>query len=223
MSKTVLVVAPHPDDETLGCGGTLLRHISEGDDVHWLILTCVREENGFSAQRVESRALEISAVAQAYGFSSTHQMAFDTMELDRYSKGELIGSVSAVFQDVEPHTIYAPYRLDAHSDHAAVFDAVAACTKTFRYSSVRSVRAYEALSETEFGLRPEDTGFRPNLFVDVSKFIDEKLRIMALYEGEMGEHPFPRSEKTIRALATLRGSTAGCSAAEAFIILREIV
>ena len=221
--KKVLVVAPHPDDETLGCGATLLRHIAEGDEVHWLIMTRITLELGFSVERVESRAREIQQVTDRYRFKQVHFADFDTMALDNYSKTALVQKVSKVIAQVQPNIVYVPYRLDAHSDHAVVFDAVASCVKSFRYPSVSSVRAYETLSETEFGLRPEDGGFRPNLFVDVSTYIDGKIEIMSLYAGEMQAHPFPRSEQALRALALLRGSTAGCGAAEAFMILREII
>ncbi len=220
--RTVLVVAPHPDDETLGCGGSLLRHIAHGDEVFWLIMTRITEDMGFTPQRVSSRHLEIEQVASKYSFKKVYRSGFDSMALDTYSKGELVSAVSAVVGETQANIIYTPYRLDAHSDHAAVFDAVASCVKSFRYPSVRSVRAYETLSETEFGMRPEDGGFRPNLFVNVTPYLDEKLRIMGLYEGEMAPHPFPRSERAIRSIATLRGATAGVEAAEAFMILREI-
>jgi LmbE family N-acetylglucosaminyl deacetylase len=124
---------------------------------------------------------------------------------------------------VQPNTIYLPYRSDIYSDHEIVFDAVSSCTKSFRYPFVKQIRVYETFFEMEFGIRPEDSGFRPNLWIDISEFLDKKIEIMKLYKGEMGEHPFPRSEQTIRALATLRDSTAGCVAAEAFISLKEII
>ncbi|GAA6133781.1 PIG-L family deacetylase [Oceaniserpentilla sp. 4NH20-0058] len=219
----VLVVAPHPDDETLGCGGTILRHINEGDEVYWLIMTEISESIGFSSQKVQSRKLEIDKVSIEYQFSGVEIAGFDSMSLDRYPKGELVAAVSKVIKAIKPNIIYLPYRSDAHSDHAAVFDAVASCTKSFRYPFISSIRAYETLSETEFGLRPEDGGFRPNLFINITGFKSRKIQIMNLYEGEMGNHPFPRSVESIEALATLRGSTAGCNAAEAFMILREIV
>ncbi len=221
--KKVLVVAPHPDDETLGCGGTLLRHINDGDEVSWLIVTKITQAQGFSSDRVTSRASEINQVAQMYNFKSVHHADFDSMALDTYSKKEMVETLSGLINQVKPEIIYLPYRLDAHSDHEVVFDAVASCTKWFRYPYVKVVRAYETLSETEFGLRPEDSGFRPNLFINISEFIDKKIEIMRLYAGEMGEHPFPRSEKTLRALATLRGSASGCEAAEAFMTLKEIL
>jgi len=221
--KKVLVVAPHPDDETLGCGGTLLRHINDGDEVSWLIVSKITQAQGFSGDRVASRTSEINQVSAEYNFKSVHHAGFDSMALDTYSKKDMVGTLAGLINEVKPEVIYLPYRLDAHSDHEVVFDAVASCTKWFRYAFVKVVRAYETLSETEFGLRPEDTGFRPNLFINISEFIDKKIEIMGLYAGEMGEHPFPRSEKTLRALATLRGSASGCEAAEAFMTLKEIL
>jgi LmbE family N-acetylglucosaminyl deacetylase len=109
-----------------------------------------------------------------------------------------------------------------HSDHAAVFDAASACTKAFRYPTLRKVYVYETLSETEFGIRPGVLPFNPNRFVDVSAFLERKIEIMALYAGEMSAPPFPRSGEAIRALATFRGLVASCLAAEAFMVLRDI-
>lgn len=222
-NKKVIVVAPHPDDETLGCGGTLLRHIADGDEVHWLIVTSIDELTMFSEERKTSRRAEIEAVTAAYGFHKTHKLAFDSMSLDTISKGKVIGAISQIFNDVEPDTVYLPYRLDAHSDHEVVFDAAVACCKSFRYPFVKTVRAYATRSETEFGMRPEDSGFRPNCFVDVSAYMLKKVDIMALFEGEMGEHPFPRSRECLLAEGTLNGSIAGCQYAESFMTLREIL
>lgn len=222
MGKVVLCIAPHPDDETLGCGGTLLRHQAEGDSVHWFIATAIFNEQGFSVDRVASRAKEIDEVSREYGFCEVHQARFPTAQLDKVAKSELVNALGNVIKLTQPSVLYVPYRNDVHSDHAAVFDAAMACSKSFRYPSVKSVYAYETLSETEFGIRPDDSGFRPNLFVDVSPWFERKIEIMKMYSGEMGEYPFPRSEKSIRALATLRGGTAGCNAAESFMILREI-
>ena len=220
--KTVLCIAPHPDDETLGCGGTLLRHIAEGDDVHWLIVTGITETLGFSAARVASRAREIDAVAAAYGFKQVHRAGLPTTRLDALPKSELVGAVGDVISLVRPNVLYVPYRNDVHSDHAAVFDAAISCSKTFRYPSIRQICAYETLSETEFGLRPDDPGFRPNLFIDIARWVERKIDIMRMYEGEMSAFPFPRSEECLRAQAMLRGSQAGALGAEAFMILKEI-
>lgn len=221
-SNVVLCIAPHPDDETLGCGGTLLKHKNAGDKVHWFIATAVSVAAGFSAERVQKRADEIARVAKEYGFDGVHQAGFPTAQLDRVPKSDLVGALADVVKKIQPNVLYVPYRNDVHSDHAAVFDAAMACTKSFRYPSVKSVYTYETLSETEFGLRPDDPGFRPNLFVDISPWLDKKIDLMKMFEGEMGEFPFPRSETSLRALAALRGGTAGCGAAEGFMILKEV-
>ena len=218
---TILAVAPHPDDETLGCGGALLRAIAEGHDVHWLTMTAMRPELGFSSERMAARAAELEAVAKAYGFAASHHADFPTTRLDTLPVSDLVTAVNDVFKRVRPHTIYLPYRNDAHSDHAAVFDAVTACCKSFRHPSVKRVCVYETLSETEFGLRTDDPGFRPNVFIDVSPWLDRKIEIMGMYAGELGKFPFPRSEECIRALAVLRGSQVGAQAAEAFMLLKE--
>jgi N-acetylglucosamine malate deacetylase 1 len=223
MVEKVLIVAPHPDDETLGCGGSLLRHKSEGDQIHWLIMTTVTEDVGYSQQQISSRETEIEKVAAVYGFPSFLQTNFVTTTLDTYSKSVLIREVSSYFSEVQPNIIYLPFRNDVHSDHAAVFDAVAACSKSFRYPYIRKVRAYETLSETEFSIRPDKAGFSPNLWIDISEYLDRKIEIMRMYEGEMGKHPFPRSEQNIRALASYRGAVAGVLAAEAFVSMKEIV
>ena len=221
-SKTVLCIAPHPDDETLGCGGSLLRHIAQGDAVHWLIISGITEALGFSAARVASRDQEIHEVARAYGFERVHRAELPTTRLDTLPKSEIVGAIAAVVAAAQPHTLYVPYRNDVHSDHAAVFDAAVSCGKSFRYPCVRQIYAYETLSETEFGLRPDDAGFRPNLFVDIAPWVETKIKIMQMYAGEMGDFPFPRSAECMRAQAMLRGSQAGVMAAEAFMILKEI-
>lgn len=220
--ERILVIAPHPDDETLGCGGTLRRHVAEGREVHWLIVTEMLEAHGYEPRRIRQRAREIERVAEAYGFHRVHQAGFPAAEIDSLPKGRIVEAVSSVLEEVRPDTVYLPYRNDVHSDHAVVFDAAVAAGKIFRHPSLKRIYAYETLSETEFGLRPDDPGFRPNLFIDITPYLDEKVRIMKIYRSELGRHPFPRSVQSLRAMATLRGTQAGVEAAEAFMVLREI-
>lgn len=219
----VLVVAPHPDDETLGCGGTLLRHRAEGDVVHWLIVTAMDETSPEWRNRIQAREREIEAVARHYGVSTVHRLGFPAARLDSLPRADVVGKIGAVVRTVAPNVLYLPFPGDAHSDHAVTFDACAACTKWFRHPSVRRVCAYETLSETEFGLSPVADAFRPNRFVDVTVHLNGKIEAMRLYAEESGVFPFPRSEEAIRALAALRGSTVGCAAAEAFMTLKEVV
>ena len=221
--SNIVVIAPHPDDETLGCGGTLLRHKAEGDSIHWVIMTTLNDKGDYDKERVATRKEEIKYVASEYGFESVYQTNYITTELDVVPVKDLIDEVSTLFHEIKPDTIYVPFGNDVHSDHKVVFDVVASCSKSFRYPFIRKVRAYETISETEFGLRPGEPGFKPNLWINISGYLEKKIEIMNIFTGEVGVHPFPRSERNIKALATFRGATAGCEYAEAFMSLSEFI
>lgn len=218
--KDILVVAPHADDEVLGCGGSLLKWKSEGHRLHWLLVTEVHDQVGFDKSRQDRRALEISAISDFLGFDTVNCLNFPSAQLDQVSDRELIAAISGVVVSVEPSDVLLPFWGDAHTDHCVTFGAASACTKIFRYPYVKRVLAYETLSETDFGFYPNQN-FQPNLFVDISGHLKGKIDAMGLYPSEQGIHPFPRSEKSIEALATLRGTQAGTEAAEAFMIIKE--
>ena len=219
----ILVIAPHPDDELLGSGGTLLRRKSEGAILGWVIMTKISEDTGWSKNSVQERENEIEQVRKGLGVQPEHlfQLGFPTTKLDTFPMGELIAKVSEVFQSFQPEEVLVPHRGDVHSDHRITFEAIAACTKWFRYPSVKRVLAYETLSETEFSLDPSQT-FHPNVFVDISDYIEQKLELLRIYGSELREAPFPRSEKAVGALAQFRGCNSGFEYAEGFELLREI-
>ncbi len=219
----ILVIAPHADDESLGCGGTLLRHKSEGNNIHWLLVTGMSEASGFNEKRIAIRQKEIDLVAEHYGFDSINQLGLPPAALETLPIGTLIGGISDVINKIKPDIVYVPYRNDAHSDHELVFDAAMSATKSFRYPFIKKVLAYETISETDFGMKPEDGGFRPNVYINISSFMEKKLDILDIFESEMGEFPFPRSRKALEALATLRGAQSNCHSAEAFMLIKEII
>lgn len=218
----VIIVTPHPDDETLGCGGTILRHTKNGDRVYWVIITQMSNEF-FSAAQINRRKEEIKAVQKEYNFFETIEFSYSASNLNDLIIKELIGDIGKLFTKIGPQIIYVPYRNDAHSDHRVVYDATLACTKWFRYPTIEKVLVYETLSETDFAFKTDINGFQPNVFIDISSFIDKKVEIMSIYKSEVAEHPFPRSGKSIRALATLRGVACGVEAAEAFMLVKERV
>ena len=220
--KKVIVISAHPDDETLGVGGTILRHVAKGDEVYWLIITNIFENQGFSKSRVESRQKEIDLVSKSFGFKEVINLNYPTMSLSSSSLIKLVPEISKVFSEIQPNTIYCLNRSDAHSDHRIIFDDVMACTKSFRYPYIKQVLLYECISETEFAPALHEKTFIPNYFTDITDFIEKKLQIMRIYESEMGEHPFPRSEENIKALATFRGAIAGVRFAESFQLIKYI-
>ncbi len=219
--STILVVAPHADDETLGCGGTIARHLAAGDRVVWLLCTRLCEKD-FPAATIQRRESELLAVQAIYGKLELCRLDHLTTHLDTVADGVLSKDLRTVLEDVRPDTVYLPYGNDAHTDHHKVFQAGAAAAKTFRFPFVRRVRVYETISETNFNFSPGRGVFTPNVYVEVTGHLETKLRAMAAYQGETQPHPFPRSMEAIRALALLRGSECGKEYAEAFMALKEI-
>lgn len=220
--KKVIIISAHPDDETLGAGGTLLKHINEGDQINWLIVTDVFEEEGFSKERVLTRREEIEKVSKMYGFSNVYKLGHPTMKLNDTILHELINQISKIFQELNPEIVYVMNRSDAHSDHRIVFDSVMSCTKSFRYPYIKKVLMYECLSETEFAPSLPENMFQPNYFVDISNYFTDKLKIMKVFSSELSDHPFPRSLKNIESLAIFRGASAGVKYAEAFQLIKQI-
>jgi len=219
--KKVLVVAPHPDDETLMCGGTLLKHKENNDHVYWMVVTSISTEYGWDKQIVDRRQKEISLVSKMYRFEKTFQLNFPTTQLSEVPRNDIISAISKIFNEVLPDIVYLPNRSDVHSDHQIVFQAAYACTKNFRYPFIKRVIVGETLSETEFAPPLSGDTFQPNVFVDVTDFFKIKCDIMQLYSNEVMRNPFPRSVVSIEALAKYRGSRIGVRYAEAFMLLYE--
>jgi len=218
----ILFIAPHPDDETLGCGGTILKSKENGDQIYWLIMTNISAEDGYDQKKVTARQEEINVISKEYGFNDVFKLDFPTIKLDTIARSLMIEKISNVMNQIKPDIVYLPNKNDVHSDHGITFDALMSATKTFRYPFIRRILMYETISETEFSPAIPEEAFVTNSFSDISEYLDKKITLMNIYKGEMGEHPFPRSAENIKALATFRGATAGVKYAEAFMILKEI-
>lgn len=216
----ILVVSPHPDDETLGAGGLLIKRKTKGDRIYWLNITDVDSEHGWSKEFVSKRKKQIEEVRKFFSFDGFYNLKFPPSELEEIKKGTIISAISSVVNEVKPDWIILPNPNDAHTDHRVVFETCMACTKSFRYPYIKKILTMEILSETDFSKTGEP--FSPNYFVDISKFINEKIDALKIYDTEMGEAPFPRNYEAIKALALLRGGMAGCMYAESYRIIKEI-
>ena len=216
-----LVVAPHPDDEVLGVGGTLLRKREDGATIGWLIMTHVSVKSGWTLDKVEQRRSEIRQITELFGFDSVFELDFPTTQLDIVPMADLVCAISEVFKSFKPNEIFIPHSSDIHSDHRITFEAVTSCIKWFRSPTIKRVLAYETLSETDFSLS-KNHRFQPNVFVNIEAQLQEKLRALNIYSSELDEFPFPRSREAIMALAAVRGASSGFKAAEAFELLKEI-
>lgn len=221
MSK-VLVVAVHPDDETLGCAGTILKHKEQGDEVYWMIITSIRNHpNGYPLDIVNKRDQTIKAVADAYGFNGVVELNIPTTLVDKSNLGTLVSKASKSIDDIKPDIVYMMHEYDVHSDHRVSFSAIYSCLKSFRHPFVKKIYSFESLSETEFAVATPPNSFIPNVFVDITDYIEKKLEIMSMYDTEVMQEPYPRSLSSIKALARVRGSRAGVMYAEAFQLLYE--
>lgn len=219
----VLVVAVHADDETLGCGGTLLKHKAQGDEIYWLLLTgpTLNHPSHFTEERIQARKEIVDRINNAYNFNGLEYLELPTQLLHTLDLRDIIKKISEVFKRIQPNIIYTMFANDVHSDHRVAFDAVYSCTKSFRYPFIEKIYMLETLSETEFALSVPAKTFIPNVYVDISDYLDRKLEIMQLYPKEVMREPYPRSLSSIKSLARVRGSRAGVMYAEAFMLLYE--
>lgn len=219
-----LVVCAHPDDETLGCGGTMLKHVDAGDDVHWAVATQAHEP-AWSAEAIERKAAEVDAVAAAYGLAGHTRLGFPSSRLDVTPRAELMAAVGGVVERVRPELVYVVHPGDVHGDHADVYESTLAVLKAFRMGAlgVRRVLAFETLSSTDAAPPEPYRAFLPSVYSDIGPQLERKLEIMALYASEAQPDPLPRGPSAIRALARLRGATVGVEYAEAFRVVRELV
>jgi|SRR6185503_1211355 len=219
----VLAIAPHPDDETLGCGGTLLSHRKKGDTISWLIVTRGHEPQ-WSKEVLAQKEEEIAAVNAAYGFANLYRADLPTVKLESLPLGDVIDKLREAITAAKPDIVYLNHFGDVHSDHRVVFDATMSVLKPF-YSGrhgVKRVLSYEVLSSTDAFPANPARAFVPNVFADISQYIDRKLEIMSMYRSEVQDYPLPRSNDSLRALARYRGSSIGVDHAEAFMLVREV-
>jgi LmbE family N-acetylglucosaminyl deacetylase len=218
----VLVIAPHPDDEVLGCGGAIAHHAAQGDEVHVLVMTRGAPDLYPVDDEVEVRQ-EVKTAHALLGVSETHFLDFYAPKLDTVPMHQLADAIARTMHPIRPQVLYAPHRGDIHLDHQMVYQAALVAARPINDYSVRQLLCYETLSETEWAPPWSDTAFVPNVFVNITDYLDLKLKAMHCYESELKEFPHPRSLQAIEALAKLRGSSISVAAAEAFMLVRQIV
>jgi len=217
----ILVIAPHPDDEVLGCGGTIAKHTQQGAEVYLCIVTKGYTPD-WSEEFLKKRPKEIKKAGALLGIKKTYFLDFPTVKLDTIPQKQLNDSIAQVVDEVKPEVVYIPHRGDINKDHRLVFEAAMVAVRPKPGSTVTRVLSYETLSETEWGVLSGDNAFIPNVYIDISETLEIKLKAMSAYQSELKEYPHPRSLEAISALAKTRGASIGVKAAEAFILVREI-
>lgn len=216
----MVVVSPHPDDESLGAGGLIIKHKIAGDQVFWINVTDVEKNQGWDDKFIEKRRIQIEKICQFYNFDRFYNLKFQPASLENMKREELISAFGKCIQEIEPDWVILPNPSDAHSDHFVTYEVGMSCTKAFRYPSVKKIMTMEIISESDFSKNGES--FSPNYFVDITDVMENKINALKIYDTEFGEPPFPRNLEAVKALALLRGNVSGCRYAEAFKIIKEI-
>lgn len=224
MTVSVLVVGAHPDDEILGCGASIARHIAEGAQVAVLLLA-----DGVGARDPAFRELELAARRQAafdacaeLGVVDLTLLAYPDNRMDQVELLDIVQDIERVMARCRPDTVYTHNASDVNIDHRRVHDAVVAACRPQPGCSVRQLLFFETPSSTEWRPPSSVTAFAPNWFVDVSDYLPKKLAALSLYSEELRDFPHPRSLEAVDALARWRGATVGVRAAEAFELGRKI-
>lgn len=225
---TVLVVAAHPDDEVLGCGGTMATFAAQGHDVHIAILgegISSRHARRDDAPPAELQALQADAraAAAALGARSVVCGGLPDNRFDQVALLDVIKQIESWIGTCAPSAIYTHHPGDLNVDHGIVFRAVLTATRPGASSvTVPDVYAFEVASSTEWAFHRIDPPFRPSVFVDISAGLDRKIAAMECYRSEKRSAPHPRSPEGLRAAAARWGSVAGMQYAEAFELIRSL-
>ena len=227
MGGSILIIAAHPDDEILGCGGTIARFASEGEKIHVAFLADGVMSREASTEEIDKglKARRRAAVA-ALGILGVDSISFNDFPDNRMDSVPLIEvarTIEILVSNHTPSTVFTHNASDVNIDHQRVHDATVVACRPQPNNSVKTLVRYEVASSTEWQLPGPSGGFFPNWFVDISLYIDLKLRSLQEYEQELRQWPHPRSIKAVEHLARWRGATVGVEAAEAFMLGRHIV
>lgn len=215
-----LYFAPHPDDEVLGCGGTIARHAAE-NEVYVCVVT-KGVEPLFSDAIINKTREEQKKAHKFLGVKECYYLDFPAVMLEEEHRYEINAAISRIIAKVKPDTVYIPHFGDMQKDHKIVSEAVMVAVRPKGEYCVKKVYSYETLSETEWNIPHVANVFIPNRFVDISDVLEVKLKAISMFESQMGDFPNPRSVEAVKALASLRGSTISVNAAESFCVIREI-
>ncbi len=217
-NNPILVIAAHPDDETLGCGGAIAKYASMAVPVYVLILSYMTIARGHN---VENKKGQISDAMDTLGVQDVFIRSFNDQLFDTFPLIEIAKSIKEIVNHIKPSTVFTHHIGDLNQDHRIVAQATMIATRPVPGQCVKTLLSYEVPSSTEWSFG-QFKPFNPNFVVDISGFVDRKIEALQVYENEMRDSPHPRSPEAIRAYATMRGSAVGSHASEAFELIRCI-
>ena len=224
MGCNILVIAPHADDEVLGCGGTIAKHAHFGDSVHILIATnaSIGAPELFPTDEILQIRDEARTAHELLGVTKTHFLDLPAPALNSYPAYKISLEMGKIIEQITPRIVYLPYPGDMHKDHEAIYRSALVAIRPHTTANVSEVLCYETLSETEWTPCVGDKAFQPNVFIDIEAFLEKKLDAIRCFKSQLKDFPNPRSEEAIVALSKYRGATVHVKSAEAFSLERSI-
>jgi N-acetylglucosamine malate deacetylase 1 len=221
MNKKILIIAAHPDDEVLGCGGTIAKHLNDGDSINVAFLSDgVKSRNNTNSIDVEKRKLDSISAGKILGsLEPPIFLNFPDNRMDSVDLLDIVQAIENIIISVDPVVIYTHHSGDLNIDHQLTHKALLTAARPLPDSNIKEIYTFEVQSSTEWS---PSAAFYPNYFVDISATLDKKLSAMKKYDSEIQDFPHPRSLESINALAKYRGSCVGLKAAEAFKVARLI-
>lgn len=221
-SLRILVIAAHPDDEVIGAGGTIARHVDQGDSVFWCVVT-----EGYcppwSEKYLKNVRQQVRDVQEVLGIQKVFFCRFPAVKLNTVPNIEVSSALQRVVDEVQPEIVYTTPYDDINQDHRIVYETTLVATRPLPGSSVQRVLSYEIAPTSGYGSPLGPSRFIPNVYVDISKYLDQKLAAMRCYRSEIRKYPHPRSLKGLRTFAQERGLQVGMEAAECFHLTRELL
>lgn len=219
--EKILIIAPHPDDEMIGLGGSIIRNIEIGNEIY-VCFVCRGKEPLFSDEDVLRCRRETSDCHAFLGIRERYYLDFPSVMLEKEDRYKINDGILSVLKKVAPTSVYIPHYGDLQKDHQIVAEAAMVAMRPKYELGVKRIYGYETLSETGWNTPNIQNEFIPNVFVDISKQLEKKVKAMAFYASQLSPFPNARSVEAIEALARYRGALIHVAAAEAFMLIREI-
>lgn len=220
MNKKILVVAAHPDDEVLGCGGTMARYAKNGDHVNVVFMSDgVSSRENLKAHDKNNRRESAKKACEILGAKPPRFFDFPDNMMDTIPLLDIVQKLEAYIQEIKPNIVYTHFKDDLNIDHQITYQAVMTACRPSPESSISKIYLFEILSSTEWSI---SSTFSPNHFVNISEEFELKLNALEIYKDEIKDFPNSRSIESITALAVFRGGSVGLNLSEAFSLERSI-
>lgn len=222
MNKTIVAIVAHPDDEVIGCGGTLAKHKADNDNIHIIYMTDGVSARTHTEHTDANERNTMAKIAGEYLTATQYFFNFPDNRMDSIPLIDIVQAIESVLSNLSPDIIYTHHCGDLNIDHQIVHRAVLTANRPQPETKIASIYSFEVNSSTEWGIQNAANYFLPTCFINITEQLNDKMNLLDIYAKEMRPYPHARSKEAITALAALRGSGIGVNYAEAFMLLREL-